>query len=134
MPDSHRGRCRCAFTLLELLVVVAIIAVLVGLLMPSVHYCRGRAYGVKCLANLRDLLTASVAYAADDAGGLLVPVLPAGLRDTAHLSASRRAFGGTAGWHDSGRPCANSPYGGAAMFCACNGFGPDQRPLNLLLY
>jgi prepilin-type N-terminal cleavage/methylation domain-containing protein/prepilin-type processing-associated H-X9-DG protein len=55
-----------AFTLVELLVVVGIIAVLAGMLLPALSRARVRAKRVGCVNNLRQLGLASQAYAHDD--------------------------------------------------------------------
>lgn len=48
-------RSQPAFTVIELLVVLAIIAVLLSLLFPTLTQVRSKAYSVKCKSNLRQL-------------------------------------------------------------------------------
>lgn len=56
------------FTLLELLVVVAVIGVLVGVLLPALRSARASARGVVCASNLRQISQASLGYAQDNDG------------------------------------------------------------------
>jgi prepilin-type processing-associated H-X9-DG protein/prepilin-type N-terminal cleavage/methylation domain-containing protein len=67
------SRQRSAFTLVELLVTVGIIAVLVSILVPAISLARGHANEVRCLANQRSLIQAMLLYAADNAGYLPPP-------------------------------------------------------------
>ena len=66
VPPSHRPtagpRARRAFTLVELLVVIGIIALLIALLMPTPSKARKHALEVKCAANLRSIGQALTMY------------------------------------------------------------------------
>ena len=66
-----RVRARRGFTLVELLVVIAIVAVLVGLLAPALAGARDAAKRTACLANMRSLEIAHLAYAHERDGEML---------------------------------------------------------------
>lgn len=62
---------RRAFTLVELLVVVAVIALLLGILLPTLSSARAESRRAACLANLRTMQTASLAWTLDNDGRLI---------------------------------------------------------------
>ncbi len=65
------GRTRMGFSLIELLSVIAIIAILVAILIPATSAIRGKVKNVCCASNLRNIGTASLLYSQEN-NGLLV--------------------------------------------------------------
>ena len=60
-----RSRAHHGFSLVELLVVIAIVALLIGLLLPSLAHARQSARATVCSSNQRQLVTAWTLYAGD---------------------------------------------------------------------
>src|SRR3954467_5696918 len=63
-------RSRRAFTLVELLIVIGIIAILVGMLLPTLSRVNATAASTKCQANLRSIGQAMFIYANENRGQL----------------------------------------------------------------
>jgi len=108
-------RARGGFTLVELLVVLAVVAMATGVLLPALSGARGAARGTRCAANVRALGVAWTLYATDH-DGMAVPL--AMLGDTRHPASDTRFWwgsdGAVTGTIDPGRGML-TPYLDAAM-------------------
>ncbi|MEI8197193.1 MAG: type II secretion system protein [Phycisphaerae bacterium] len=69
-PIRGEAALRRGFTLVELLVVVAILIILIGILVPSLSQVREQARTTVCLSNLRQWGLALQMYTVDHHGGL----------------------------------------------------------------
>lgn len=74
--EPPRAIRRAAFTLIELLTVIAIIGILAAILIPTVGKVKESAAKSACAGNLRQLTLGTLAYANDHRGTL--PLRPAG--------------------------------------------------------
>ena len=121
---------RSAFTLVELLVVIGIIATLIAILLPTLGRAREAARAANCLSNLRQINTAFMLFAHDNKGYL--PQVGAAGASTdkfdingVSTSVNIRWFGGLYGspqkFHASAAMLAR--YWGTANVGGCPSFG-----------
>ena len=124
---------KTAFTLVELLVVIGIIALLIGILMPALTKARSQAMRTKCLSNLHTADLSLNIYANENrqklpaftGGGSWLWDLPYNTRDSIVRSGNARdvMYCPTADWQDadslwwySGQPANNQGYSVTGYF------------------
>ena len=66
--EFYIPNCRKAFTLIELLIVISIIALLMAILMPALGAARSGSRALACKSNLRQLLIANIGYGMENDG------------------------------------------------------------------
>jgi prepilin-type N-terminal cleavage/methylation domain-containing protein/prepilin-type processing-associated H-X9-DG protein len=93
-------RQRRAFTLVELLVVIAIIAVLISVLLPALQAARQQAITIQCGSNLRQIGTVLAMYEADNANYLPSPAISDWPTFTWEEKLTRYVVGNASGWRD----------------------------------
>lgn len=113
---------RAAFTLIEVLVVIAVIALLIGILLPSLRRARVEGWKVVSLSNMRSIGQAGAMYQSDQKG--VLPLVPTGVP----VPTYSQAFITWGGWGKYTQGGFWLQYGGIFDIA------PSARPLNPYLY
>lgn len=92
VEPRRREWARAAFTLIELLAVIAIVSVLMTLIVVGLKSTRERANGVACMSNLRQIGVALALYAGDNNGKYPGPSWAAVISSTGEVTAGSGIF------------------------------------------
>ena len=71
---GERRNHRASFTLIELLIVIAIIAILACMLLPALNQARKRGHAISCMSNQKQTMLAQIQYSNDYSGYMVVLV------------------------------------------------------------
>jgi prepilin-type processing-associated H-X9-DG protein/prepilin-type N-terminal cleavage/methylation domain-containing protein len=108
-----------AFTLVELLVVIGIIAVLVAILLPALNKAREAGKKVQCMSNMRQIGVAFFSYSAN--GGTYYPPAMYGINDTWYAKNQSwhggSGFAQTVYWYNVVMPQTTDFRGVQVLFC-----------------
>jgi|GEM_PF-4838565 prepilin-type N-terminal cleavage/methylation domain-containing protein/prepilin-type processing-associated H-X9-DG protein len=106
------------FTLIELLIVVAIIAILAALLLPALNQARNKSKSLHCLNTIKQLAMYTQLYC-DESGGFMFPYTEGSWRynQTGFANWLRQRQGIEADWNTN--DAALAPYGKKwGLFCS----------------
>ncbi len=93
--SSYRKKTKETFTLIELLIVIAIIAILAGMLLPALNQARQTAFSAQCQSNLKQLGTAFSLYGQENDGFFPMSVFPDYATENTWLGKLDRYLGGS---------------------------------------
>ena len=135
VPRAAR-RARGAFTLVELLVVIGIIALLVALLLPSLNRAREQAKATQCLSNLKQVAQGMLMFSIENKGHLPQMGSASGSEQVdpgtgTPVNMTIRWFGGWYGNTFHGPSAMLARYWGTADVGGCPTFEVDEtlRPM-----
>ena len=127
-PNCKTNRIVVNFTLIELLIVVAIIAILAGMLLPALNMARNKAKAIKCSGNLKQLGYAEMQYENDFSRK--IPTLMKWLKSDGSDDNHRRIWAGNP-YYRSYFKLADSEYGAKFHTSMCCPLAPyDQIDRN----
>jgi len=108
-----------AFTLIEMLVVIAVIGVLAALLFPALGKARTAARSTKCMANLRQLQMSVMVYY--DGGSLPNPMSSVSGPDAAGVYSENKGWVAWQTWTPSVTPGTYNQTNAPGIYCITNG-------------